>query len=177
MVVPDPVRPDTTLRATSSLISFWCAVGLAVFLMGDAAVRGRWDIVGRWLPTALLVLWVLWLFLYRSSVTLKADRLVVTNLARVHDIPWSRVDAVVDVPQLIVELDDSTRVICWGGPFSGRAARNRGEDQLGPVLGAIDARRGAAPGSAEPARRRWDAPVLIAGAVLTVAAIAAATAG
>lgn len=166
------MRPDTTLRATSSLISFWCAVGLAVFFLGDAAVRGRWDIVGRWLPTVLLILWCLWVFLYRSSVTLKNDRLVVTNLARVHDIPWHRVDAVLDRPQLSVELDDGTRVTCWGGPFPGREARNRGADELGPVLGVIAARREAAPFSTEPVRRRWDAPVLIAGAVLTVAAVA-----
>ena len=176
-VVTEPLRPNTTLRASSSLISFWCAVGLAAFLMGDSAVRGRWDIVGRWLPAILLILWCLWLFFYRSAVTLKTDRLVVTNLARVHDIPWRHVDAVVDSPQLTIQLDDGTRVTCWGGPFPGRAGRNRVGDELGPVLGAIEARREAASASLDPVRRRWDLPVLIAGVILAVAVVTAATLG
>ena len=101
-VVSEPVRADTTLRAPSSLISFWCAAALAAFLVGDAAVRGRWDVVGRWAPTIALIVWLLWLALYRSSVTLAADRLVVTNLARVHDIAAVRVvDAMTRTPRTV----------------------------------------------------------------------------
>ena len=173
-VVSEPVRADTTLRAPSSLISFWCAAALAAFLVGDAAVRGRWDVVGRWAPTIALIVLLLWLALYRSSVTLAADRLVVTNLARVHDIPWGRVDAVDDSPQLVVRLDDGTRVTCWGAPFPGRGARHRDEGSLGPLLGAIESRREAAAISAAPVQHRWDAAVLMAGAALAAVAVGAA---
>jgi len=159
-----------TLRATSSAVSFWAAVAIAVLFMGDAAVRGAWAVVAAWLPATLFVLWGLWLILYRSSVRVDAEAATVINLARVHTVPWARVDTVAHGPQLVLDLDDGTSVSCWGGPFPPRPGRRSAPEQS-EAQRVLQARRDGAAPSTAPAEHRWDVPVLAVGAVLLIAAV------
>jgi hypothetical protein len=159
-----------TLRATASAVSFWAAAVIAVLLFVDAAVRGSWDVVLRWGPLALFILWVLWLLLLRSSIRLERERVVVVNLARLHEIPWSRVADMLAGPQVRVELDSGRTITCWGGPFPPRP----GLRQTAPAPGAVEEMRivqESAPASDAAVRSRWDVPVLVVGGLLLVVAM------
>lgn len=158
------------LRATSSLVSFWVSVVVAILLLGDAAVRGRWDVVAVAAAPVAFAVWVMWLLLWRPGIRVAADRAVVTNIGRIHDLPWSRVADVTDRMQVVFGLDDGTTVKSWGGPFS-RGSRSRGRQADADTARALDvierAREASAP-TDDPVRHRWDAVALSAGAVLAI---------
>jgi energy-coupling factor transporter transmembrane protein EcfT len=163
-----------TFRATSTVVVFWVSVAFAALLVGDAVFRGAWSTVLAYLPPVLLVLWVLWLVLWRTSVRALPDRVIVTNLVRIHDVPWDRVAEVRQRGQVTLELDDSRQLLCWGGPFPAkpgipRSSRRRPADSFAATL---DHYRRSAPPSTEPVRRRWDVVAIVLGIVLVLAMIA-----
>ena len=169
-----------TFRATSTVVSFWVIVAFATVLIGDAVIRGAWPTVVAYLPPMLLALWVFWLVLWRTSVRAEPDRVIVRNLLRVHEVPWSRVVDVRQRGQVVLELDDSRRLSCWGGPFppkpgvlrrprTGRSGPERPKATFSDVL---ETYRRSAPSSAEPARRQWDLVGLAIGVALVIATIA-----
>jgi hypothetical protein len=53
----NPARDDVVLRATSSTVVFMVLVVVCVVLRGDAAVRGRWDVVLASLPASGPTVW------------------------------------------------------------------------------------------------------------------------
>ena len=168
-----------TFRATSTVVSFWVAVGFAAVLVGDAVIRGAWSTVVAYLPPVLLVLWVLWLFLWRTSVRAESDRVIVTNLLRIHEVPWSRVVGVRQRGQVTLELDDSRQLLCWGGPFPRKPGVPRSNRQRGPgsdrhadsFAATLEIYRRSAPPSTEPVRHRWDFAAIAPGIVLVLAVI------
>jgi hypothetical protein len=167
--VSDPLHAagGRTLRATSSVVSFGALVLCGVFLIGDAAVRGYWDVVARWLPVVLFALWVFWLTLVRSSIRVERERVVVINLLRVHEVPWSRVAECVQTGQIRLDLVDGRRLTCWGGPFPSRRGMSRGPVDSDAV-DLMEAMRLSAPASGEPLRAHWDMPSLLVGGILLV---------
>ncbi|GAA2011931.1 hypothetical protein GCM10009739_25330 [Microbacterium ulmi] len=164
-----------TLRATSSLVSFWAAVVIAVLLVGDAAVRGRWDVVAVATAPVLLGVWAMWMLLWRPGIRLEADRAVVINIGRVHELPWSRVEYATQRMQIVFTLDDESTLTAWGGPFSRRpGARGPRMDERGTVdaVDVIELTRAAAVPSSDPVRHRWDAIPLTVGLVLAAVVVA-----
>lgn len=133
----------------------------------------------------LLVVWAAWMLLVHSSVRSERDRVVVTNLARVHSVPWARVRDIVERAQLGFELDSGRTITAWGGPFlrRKRGAATPGVDALhaaheSAILRERDAlrRRATDPMSSGPPQptASWDLIALGIGAVLVVAVILAA---
>lgn len=172
MTSPQP-RP-TVLRATSSAVAFWATAALAGVFIGDALIRGAWTTLARWLPLILLIVWAVWLVLYRSSIRVTDAEAVVVNLARTHAVPWSRVEAVERGPQVVLELWDGRRITCWGGPFPRKMGlRRRENDAQTDVVQALDGARDAAVSSSSPVVSRWDVPVLVVGVVLATASVLA----
>lgn len=167
-----------TFRATSTVVSFWVLVGFATLLVGDSVLRGAWPTVFAYLPPVLLVLWVFWLLLWRTSVRAELDRVIVRNLLSVHEVPWSRVAEVWQRGQVVLELDDARRVICWGAPFPPKPGVPRRARQTtsgrppATFTDLLEAYRRSAPPSSEPTSRRWDLAALVPGIVLLVATIA-----
>jgi len=169
-----------TFRATSTVVSFWVIVAFATVLIGDAVIRAAWPTVVAYLPPILLALWGFWLVLWRTSVRAEPDRVIVRNLLRVHEVPWSRVVDVRQRGQVVLELDDARQLSCWGGPFPqkpGVPRRPQVRQAKSPRPNAnfsdvLETYRRSAPPSAEPARRRWDFVGLAIGVVLLIATIA-----
>ena len=166
-----------TFRATSTVVSFWVAVGFATVLVGDTLLRGAWATLVAYLPPVLLVLWVLWLVLWRTSVRAQTDRAIVTNLVRIHDVPWSRVAGVRQRGQVILELDDSRQLLCWGGPFPTKPGlqRTKRRQPAETFAETLDHYRRSAQPSDEPVRRRWDLVAIAPGVVLVLAVVAQLT--
>lgn len=164
-----------TLRALSSQITFWVAAVVVAYLFVDAVVRAGL-VALRWMPPALLIVWMLWLLLIHSSVRLEPGRLVIRNAARTHEIPWAHVAAILPGPQLYVETTEARRIACLGAPFPRRPGRSRpGSDQRtdpqDEFIDALDTARAGGSSSAAPVVSRWEPIPLAAGAVLLLATV------
>jgi hypothetical protein len=146
---------------------------LGLFLLGDAAVRGSWDVVLTALGPIATLVWILWVLTYRPCIVLDDGALTVVNPLRRTRVPWG---AVADVRlrwQIVVESEDGRRIQCWGGPSLPRPKpARRGEPRVLPKPAELDVildrwaqRRGTAGG---PVERGWDRPALLAGVVVLV---------
>lgn len=161
-----------TFRATSTVVAFWIAVGFAALLVGDAIVRGAWGTVVGYLPPVLWGVWLLWVALWRTNVRAEPERLLVTNMVRIHDVPWDRVVGVQQRGQVTLELEDAARLVCWGAPFPPRPGLRRTERRRASDFATIlDHYRSAAPPSSEPVTRRWDLVAIVPGVVLTLVVV------
>lgn len=166
------------LRDLGMATVFWIAVGGSALLLGDTVLRADWGAFAATAGILGFALWVLWMVLWHPHVRYRADRVTVTNIGRVHVLPWSRVAAVRQRLNLVFELEDDRSIralgvtakrdrgLVMGGLTQGRAGVGSGRfhddsDELERV-------RLEAPKSDEPAESRWDVVPLAIGAVLAV---------
>jgi hypothetical protein len=175
-----------SLRATSSLVTFWVVVGAAAVGITDAVLRGSWPVLLHALAPIAFGAWIAWSLLYLPSIRIEADGLVVVNLARIFSLPWNRIRDIRRRFQLVIELDDGSIVECWGGPFPSRTGARRAEARADPssvdpalnllrsALSRAQVRQHSSPQVA-PVARRWDVRSLSIGAVLLVLTALSAT--
>ncbi|CAN5182257.1 hypothetical protein BH11ACT3_BH11ACT3_02640 [soil metagenome] len=175
-------RP-VVLRAPSSAVVFGLVAAVAVVFVGDAVVRGAWSLAAQAAGPAALAVWAAWLLLVRPSIRLESDRAVVVNVGRVTEVPWSRVADIRRRLQLVLDLEDGSRVECWGSPFPTRAGVNRNAtsaDVAAPDTALTVLRSAWLSGSHDttlPVVRRADALALGIGAAALAATIFSITAG
>jgi hypothetical protein len=169
------------LRESLSTVVFWFAVALGGVLAGEPLVSGDVTRFATTAPVVALVLWVLWMVLFHPHVRYDEQRVVVTNIGRVHDLPWARVVAVRQNLSLNFELDDGRRINATGVT----APRGRGLVLAGLTRGKLGVSSGdfhqnadalrpiqaAATPTDESVVSRWDTVPLLVGAVLVVACI------
>jgi hypothetical protein len=164
-----------TLRAGSSVVAFAFVVVAAALLLGDAVLRGSWEVAARSSGIALLVVWAGWMLLVRPSIRLMPDRAVVVNVGRITEVPWARIVEVRRRLQLILELDDGRRIECWGSPFprrrmAGRTAQTDDDDPAAAVLRSAWQSRSQDTASSAIVVRRADTVALLIGAGALAAA-------
>lgn len=166
------------LRDTVMAVVFWLAAALGVVLVGDPVLRGDLGLVAATAPIVAFVLWSLWMLLFHPHVRYDERQVAVTNIGRVHVLPWSRVVTVRQNLTLAFELDDGRRIAATGVS----APRGRGLVLSGLTRGTMgvgsedfhrnaDALRpiqAAAPASDAPVVSRWDVVPLAIGGVLAV---------
>lgn len=177
-----------TYRALTGWIMISAALIAAVFVLGDAVVRGGWQTM-LLAPWVLLVLWILYEIGPASFIRMDDDGVRVQNMLRRTSFGWKRVRDIDLRWQLVFALFDDTMVTSFGGP-----ARARPRKVTGSVVGEADRRsaRARVPGGYQelaeirdrwesakatadaPIRRSWDVPALIALAVIVLGAVAAA---
>ncbi len=183
--------PVVTFRANSSGLVFAAVAVACAVLLGDAAVRLRFDVLAAALPTAALALWAAWLVFLRPCLRVGEGGLTVVNILRTTVAPWDQVDEVTTRFQVLVTLVSGERLRCWGAPITARSARPGrtaarslapdGRLHGSPVQALVDSRRAGAGGPAGPpgvVRRRWDTvPIGVGIALVLVVAAQLATAG
>lgn len=166
------------LRDSLTTVVFWLAVVLGVVLAGDPLVRGDLGLFATTAPIVALALWVLFMVMVHPHIRYDDERVVVTNLGRVHDLPWSRVVTVRQNLNLGFELDDGRRIPAVGVT----AARGRGLVLSGLTRGKMgvgseefhqhaDALRpvqAAATKTDQTVRSSWDRIPLLIGALLAL---------
>ena len=89
---------------------------LGLFLLGDAAFRGSWDVVLRAAGPIAVLVWALWVLTYRPCIVIDERAVTVVNPLRRTVVPWQ---AVADVRlrwQIVIETVAGRKVQCWGGP-------------------------------------------------------------
>lgn len=174
-------RHSYVVRDTVTSVVFWLGTALGVVLVGDPILRGDGALFAATAPFVALALWLLFVVIFHPHIRYDEERAVVTNIGRVHDLPWSRVVTVRQNLNLGFELDDGRRISAVGVT----AARGRGLILSGLTKGKLgvgseefhqhaDALRPlqeAAARTDAPVVSRWDTVPLAIGAVLVVAVI------
>ena len=176
------VKPRSyVVRDTGTSIAFWLVVAVGVAIAGDSFFRGD---VGRALGTAAvvaLVLWTVGMVLFHPHIRYNDTRAVVTNIGRIHEIPWSRVVAVRQNLTVNFELDDGRRLRATGvtaprdrGLLLGSLTRGKlgaGSTDFHRYADALRVVHEEAKTSDTPVVSRWDVRALALGAVLALAVI------
>src|SRR3954453_15981370 len=120
----DNAARGRTLRPVSAGVAFWLAIVIGAWAVFDAArVDGVLGL--RWGSAAAIILWVLWVVLWRPSIRIREDELEVVNALRTWTIPWSRVQDAESRLQHVFVLDDGRAVTAWGSPSPGRGKGDR----------------------------------------------------
>ncbi|MFJ4294751.1 PH domain-containing protein [Curtobacterium sp. NPDC089689] len=152
---------------------------LALFLLGDAAVRGSWDVVLRSVGPLGALVWVLWVLTFRPHIRIDADTVTVVNPLRRTEVPWGAVEDVRMRFQIVLDLVGGRRLTCWGGPSLPRPKpARRGEprvlrqpDEFVVLRDRWSERREGSPDG--PVTRGWDVPALASGVVVVVLCVVA----
>lgn len=178
--IPTKAARDYVLRDTGSILVFWIGCCVLAAIAAEAIVRGDGSYTALVLPLGLLILWVLWLVLFHPQLRYNPQRAIVTNIGRIHEIPWGRVSAVRQRLNVTFELRDGSTIRAAGVTAArggGHVVRRITSDRVGdPSVGfdqraaALDALRDAAAPSDSPVVSRWDTYALGIGAVLLVIA-------
>lgn len=188
MTNPEQPEDARTYRASSGPVALVLSSLLAIFLLGDTAVRGSWGQMLLVAPWVLLGLWVVYELSVVSSIKVDGKGAVVQNMLRRTSFGWSRVSDIDFRWQILFALDDGTTVNCYGGPARSRPnRRTRDADDAEAKAPAgvreltdIRDRWESARDADGPIVRSWDGPALIAlGVILLwgVGAVLIASAG
>ena len=167
------------VRAASAVITFWVGVVVLAAVVIAPAVSGQWRLFWFVTGPALLLAWILWVVLYRPAVRYDDAGAVVTNVGRVHVLPWSRVAGVRQGINLVFELDEGKPVGAVGAPAPKRTGnlagnfdrRTRPVETFHREAELLDGVRKAAAPSPDPVVHRWDVTPLVIGAVLVLAVV------
>lgn len=169
-----------TYRAPSGMVVLILSALLALFLLGDAVVRGGWGQALLLAPWVLLALWMVYEVSYVSSVRVDAEGVVVQNLLRRTSFGWGSVRDIDLRWQLQFALDDGRELTCYGGPARARPARPGRSGDVEPkaptALRALTDIRDlweAADGRETSIYRTWDTRALIALAAIVIWAVGA----
>jgi hypothetical protein len=153
-------RPHSyVLRDTGMSVVFWLGSSVAVALVVDAFVRGD-----------------LWPILLTTTIAALA---VVTNIGRVHEIPWNHVVTVRQNLSLTFELDDGRRIQASGvtaprdrGLIMGTLTRGKlgaGSADFHKYADALRMLQDDAAKGDAPVVSRWDVRALAIGGALALA--------
>ncbi|WP_341956949.1 PH domain-containing protein [Microbacterium sp. LWH13-1.2] len=181
MATPKSPEGERTLRSPSGSIVMIVSLLLALFLLGDAVVRGGWAQTLLLAPWVLLGLWVVYEISYVSMVRISDSGALVQNMLRRTEFGWHRVRDIDLQWQLKFSFDDGTELTCWSGPAHARPKRSKMRDEETSVSTSLrdftdvhDRWQAAAGhGASAPILRSWDTRALLALVVIVVWAAAA----
>ncbi|WP_270364961.1 PH domain-containing protein [Microbacterium algeriense] len=179
--MPNSPEDGRTFRSSSGTVVMVVSLALAVFLLGDAVVRGGWGQTLLLAPWVLLGLWIIYEISYVSMVRIGDDGALVQNMLRRTEFGWHRVRDIDLQWQLSFSFDDGTELTCWGGPAHARPRRSKMRDEEVTVSASLQSltdirdRWQAAAGHAAsaPIRRSWDTKALLALAGIVAWAVVA----
>lgn len=177
-----PRSHSYVIRDTGTSVAFWLVTAVGVVLVVDSAFRGD---LWRFAATAAIVALVLWaagMVLFHPHIRYGDARVVVTNIGRIHEIPWSRVTAVRQSLTLTFELDDGRRLSASGvsaprdrGLIMGTLTRGKlgaGSMEFHKYADALRLLHDGSAANDAPVVSRWDTRALAIGAGLVLLVVA-----
>jgi hypothetical protein len=170
---------EYALRSGSSVVVFWIGTVVLAIVVIVPLVSGQVRVFAFAIVPALLLVWALWLALYRPVVRYDSSRAVVTNMGRTHVLPWPQVTRVRQGIGLQFELDNGRHITAVAVPPPRRTGnvasffdrRTRPVQDVTRDAELLESVRLAAAPGAEPVVSRWDVVPLAIGAVLLVAVV------
>ncbi len=177
----EPRSHSYLVRDTGTGIAFWLVAAVGLLIVVDAVFRGDLWKLAATASIVALVLWALGMVLFHPHIRYDDTKVVVTNIGRVHEVPWSRVVAVRQNLSLTLELDDGRRITASGvtaprdrGLVLGTLTRGKlgaGSADFHRYADALRLLHDEAAPAPTPVVSRWDAPALAIGAGLAVAVV------
>lgn len=174
-------RHSYVLRDTVTSVVFWFAVALGAVLIGDPLLRGDVGGFAATAPIVALVLWVLFMVMFHPHLRYDEQRAVVTNIGRVHELPWSRVVTVRQHLNLSFELEDGRRISAVGvtakrgrGLVLAGLSKGKmgvGSEEFHQNADALRPLQESATRTDDAVVSRWDTVPLAVGAVLLAAVV------
>jgi len=171
------------VRDTGISVAFWLVLAVGVALVADPVIRGNLPQVATTGSIVGLVVWALGMVLFHPHVRYDAAGVVVTNIGRIHEIPWSRVAAVRQNLTLTIELDDGRRISASGvtaprdrGLIMGTLTRGKlgaGSLEFHKYADALRLLQDGAATTDAPVVSRWDVKALALGGALALAVLTA----
>ncbi|MGW0362156.1 PH domain-containing protein [Streptomyces sp. NPDC002990] len=125
----EPVYDDRVYRSSMAVVTGVLLLALAVWLCGDAVVRGSGSTPWVALAIALFALPLTAAFTIRPAVFANDDRMRVRNPFRVIELPWAAVDAVRAGYSAEV-LAEGSKYQLWAVPVSLRERKKASRQQL-----------------------------------------------
>lgn len=175
------------VRDTGTSVAFWLVVAVGLLIVVDAVARGNLLQLAATASIVALVLWALGMALFHPHIRYDDARVVVTNIGRIYEIPWSRVVAVRQGLTLTFELDDGRRIRASGvsaprdrGLIVGTLSRGKlgaGSVEFHKYADALRLLHDGAAMSDTPVVSRWDTRALAIGGGLALAVVAVIIAG
>lgn len=167
------------VRDTGMSVVFWLVVAVGLLIVVDAVMRGDLLKLAATASIVGLVLWGVGMVLFHPHVRYDEEHVVVTNIGRVHEMPWSRVVAVRQGLALTFELDDGRRILANGvtaprdrGLIMGTLTRGKlgaGSADFHKYADAMRLLQNQAATGEASVVSRWDVQALAIGAGLAVA--------
>lgn len=168
---------EYTLRSSSSVVVFWLGATVIAVLITTPLVQADWRVFALMVAPAFLLIWALWIALYRPAIRYDERRAVVVNMGRTHMLPWHHVTGIRQ--RLGIDFDlDGGRVVTavavppprrLGNVASNFDRRTRPAYDFSRNADILEGFRAAAAPTDESVVSRWDAIPLTIGAVLLVA--------
>ncbi len=178
--MPRKKAPDEyTLRSGSSVVVLWIGTIVLAIVVVVPLASGQLRLFAFAVAPALLLIWGLWIALYRPAVRYDSHRAVIVNIGRTHVVPWPRVGGIRQGIGLDFQLVDGGVVKAVGVPPPRRTGnvasmfdrRTRPVEDLTHNADLLESVRvSAAPGD-EPVVSQWDVVPLAIGAALIVAIV------
>lgn len=175
------------VRDTGVSIAFWLVVAVGFLIVVDSAFRGDLWKFAATASIAGLVLWAVGMVLFHPHIRYDEQRVVVTNIGRIHEMPWSRVVAVRQNLSLTFELDDGRRISAAGvtaprdrGLVMGTLTRGKlgaGSADFHKYADALRLLQDGSTPNVDAVVSRWDTRALAIGAALALAVVVVVVVG
>ncbi len=169
------------VRDIGTGVAFWLVVAVGFLIVVDSAFRGDLFTFAATASIVALVLWAVGMVLFHPHIRYDEAQVVVTNIARIHEIPWSRVVAVRQGLNLTLELDDGRRISASGvsaprdrGLVLGTLTRGKlgaGSMEFHKYADALRLLHDGAKTTDSRVVSRWDVPALAIGGALALAVV------
>ena len=175
------------VRDIGTGVAFWLVVAVGFLIVVDSAFHGDLWKFAATVSIVGLVLWGVGMVLFHPHIRYDEQRVVVTNIGRIHEMPWSRVVTVRQNLSLTFELDDGRKISAAGvtaprdrGLIAGTLTRGKlgaGSADFHKFADAARLLQQGAAASAAPVVSRWDVRALAIGGALALAVVAVVLVG
>lgn len=169
------------VRDTGVSVAFWLVFAVGFLIVVDSIFRGDLWKLAATASIVALVLWAVGMVLFHPHIRYDDERVEVTNIGRVHEIPWAHVVTVRQGLSLTIELDDGRRIMANGvtaprdrGLVMGTLTRGKlgaGSTEFHKYADALRLLQNGSETSAAPVVSRWDVQALAIGGALALAVV------
>ena len=97
-------------RAGETLVLGWALIGAALLIFFAALEQG---FSSAWLLIDALIVLVAWLIAIRPAILVYEQALVIQNVFRKHEVPWSAISKISSTLLLTVWTGDGKKISAW----------------------------------------------------------------
>ena len=117
-------------RSGETLALGWALIGVALIILVAVSRKG---VSGKALFAALLVALIAWLIAIRPAIIVNEKALIIQNVLRKHEIPWSSISSISSTLLITITTTDGRKISAWAISSSPKS-RARGQTTKGDEI-------------------------------------------